>query len=254
MAHVRAPYAPIRAPAALTVGAELKVDAGMLRSLDAREINVSEAFTVGDPTGAYFRASLKSRDEKSGRAVVYEKMPRSPESPAHITLVCPVLGRQRMLVVCQKATELGVARIVPVVSDHSVQRDGLEHEKPWAWKGQCIKAPRQCRRGSIPELTEVSSFNDALTAPFWKDASLRFALDDRSPIDHDPLPASHEPVSPSDVVLVVGPEGGFSDPERKRLDEHGAIVLALGGRVLRAETAVFVGLSVLQHRLGDLRA
>jgi 16S rRNA (uracil1498-N3)-methyltransferase len=186
--------------------------------------------------------------------VVYEKMPRSPESPAHITLVCPVLGRQRMLTVCQKATELGVARIVPVVSDHSVQRDGIEHEKPWAWKGQCIKAARQCRRGSLPELTEVISFNEALAAPFWSEASQRFALDDRSPIDHDPFAPTNEPPTPSDIVLVVGPEGGFSDPERARLDEHHAIVLALGGRVLRAETAVYVGLTVLQHRMGDLRA
>ncbi|MBL8678237.1 MAG: 16S rRNA (uracil(1498)-N(3))-methyltransferase [Myxococcales bacterium] len=254
MALVRAPYAPIRTPVALTVGAELKVDAGMLRSLDAREVNVSEAFTIVDATGTFFRASLKLRDEKSGRAVAYEKMPRSPESPAHITLVCPVLGRQRMLTVCQKATELGVARIVPVVSDHSVQRDGIEHEKPWAWKGQCIKAARQCRRGSLPELTEVISFNEALSAPFWAEASQRFALDDRSPIDHDPFAPTSEPPAPSDVVLVVGPEGGFSDPERARLDEHHAIVLALGGRVLRAETAVYVGLTVLQHRMGDLRA
>lgn len=254
MALVRAPYAPIRAPVPLAVGAELKVDAGMLRSLDAREINVSEAFTIADPTGTFFRASLKLRDEKSGRAVVYEKMPRSPESPAHITLVCPVLGRQRMLTVCQKATELGVARIVPVLSDHSVQRDGLDHEKPWAWKGQCLKAARQCRRGSLPELTEVISFEAALVAPFWTEASRRFALDDRSPIETDPFPASDAAVEASDVVLVVGPEGGFSDPERARLDEHKAVVLALGGRVLRAETAVFVGLTVLQHRLGDLRA
>jgi 16S rRNA (uracil1498-N3)-methyltransferase len=254
MALLKAPYAAMRAPRALTEGESLKLDAGMLRSLDAREVNVSEAFTLRDASGAYFRASLQERDDKSGRALVYERMPRAPESPVQLTLVCAVLARQRMITVCQKATELGVARIVPVVSAHSVQRDGLDHEKPWSWKGQCIKGARQCRRASIPELLEVMPLRQALTAEFWTNATARFALDDRSPIDYDPFPPADLAPSATEVVLAVGPEGGWSDDERAQLGRAGATVLALGGRVLRAETAVFVGLTIVQHRLGDLRA
>ncbi len=254
MVAIKAPYAPIRVATPLSEGQAVKLDAGMLRSLDVREINTSEAFTLMDSAGAFFRASLQERDDKSGRALVYEKMPRSPESPTNITLVCAVLARQRMITVCQKATELGVTRIVPVLSAHSVQRDGLDHEKPWSWKGQCIKGARQCRRGSLPELTDVMPLRAALAEEFWTTASERFALDDRSPIEHDPFPPAERGPTSADVVLAVGPEGGWSDDERAQLGRAGATVLALGGRVLRAETAVFAGLAIVQHRLGDLRA
>lgn len=254
MALLKAPFAAMRAPRPLTEGESLKLDAGMLRSLDAREVNVSEAFTVQDADGTFFRASLQERDDKSGRALVYERMPRSPESPAQITLVCAVLARQRMITVCQKATELGVSRIVPVLSAHSVQRDGLDHEKPWSWKGQCIKGARQCRRASLPELTDVMPLRQALSAEFWTSAAAKFALDDRSPIDRDPFPPASDAPATNEVVIAVGPEGGWSDDERAQLGRAGATVLALGGRVLRAETAVFAGLAVVQHRLGDLRA
>src|SRR5512140_2327437 len=138
--------APIRVARALAVGDELALDERHLRQLELREINVKEAFTVVDAGGAFFRASLKGRTPTSGTAVVYERMPRSTESNARITLVCAVLGRQRMLVVVQKATELGCVRVVPVLSAHSVQPPELEKEKPWAWAGQAIRACRQCRR------------------------------------------------------------------------------------------------------------
>ena len=92
----------------------------------------------------------------------------------------------------------------------------------------------------------------ALAAPFWKAARARFVLDDRA------APPGPDPLAPSttsgDYVLAVGPEGGWSETERARLDAAGAIALAFGGRVLRAETAVFAGLAILQHRLGDMHA
>ncbi|MDP3276916.1 MAG: RsmE family RNA methyltransferase [Deltaproteobacteria bacterium] len=242
----------IRVPLALREGELCKLDAGILKSLDLREIKVKEAFTARDSAGVFWRLSLQERGERAGTAVAYERMPRSPESPMGLTLVCPVLGRQRMLVVCQKATELGVSKIIPVISDHSVQRGGLEHEKPWAWKGQCLKAARQCRRSSVPELTEVRELREVLESAHVREAQQRYALDDRTPIAHDPL-GELGLVCSDHVVLVVGPEGGFSDNERALLAAQGCTVLALGGRVLRAETAVLVGLTVLQHRLGDLR-
>lgn len=254
MPELRHPYAPIRVAKKLEVGSEIALDAGATKSLRFREVNEKEAFTLRDADGAYFRASVLSLSAERAQVAIYERMLGSPESDARITLVCAVLARQRMTTVCQKATELGVARIVPVFSAHSVQRDGLDHEKPWSWKGQCIKAARQCRRSSLPELTEVMPLRAALAADFWTNASARFALDDRSPVETDPFPPVSAGVEPAEIIVAIGPEGGWSDDERAQLGRAGSVVLALGGRVLRAETAVFVGLSVVQHRLGDLRA
>jgi 16S rRNA (uracil1498-N3)-methyltransferase len=247
----RSPYAPIRVAKSLEIGAEVLLDAGIVKSLRFREINEKEAFTLRDADGAYFRASLVSLGADRAIATVYERMPTSPESDARITLVCAVLARQRMLMVAQKATELGVARILPVFSAHSVGPGGLAHEKAHAWPGQTLRAARQCRRASVPEMCAAMPLEKAFEHSGWKDAAVRYTLDDRATTDVETWPA-RELGEPIDVALAVGPEGGWSDAERALLERQGARPLRLGGRVLRAETAVFVGLTVLQYALGDL--
>src|SRR4249920_2466864 len=117
--------APLVHAEALLPGQRISLDRTHARGLRFREINVKEAFTLVDKDGQFFRASLASLTEDGGEALVYEAMSQSPESPARITLLCAVLARQRMLGVIQKATELGVVCVVPVLSERSVQRAGL---------------------------------------------------------------------------------------------------------------------------------
>lgn len=240
--------APIRVGRAVAIDETVALDATAAAQLAFREVNPKEAFTLVDATGAFFRASLKGLGASGGEALVYEAMRGSPESPASITLVCAVLARQRMITVVQKAAELGCARIAPVLSDHAVKKVDLDKEKPWAWPGQAIKGARQCRRATVPEVLDPAPLAAALGAPWWRAARARFTLDDRAPEGVDPFAGPRG----GELVLAIGPEGGWSDAERGRLAEAGAIPVALGARVLRAETAVFAGLAVLQHRLGDL--
>lgn len=241
---------PIRAPGRLELGAHVTLDARAVLALEAREINVSEAFTLVDGEGRSFRASLKACTESGAEALVYEALSGSTESNARITLVCAVLGRQRMITVVQKATELGCVRITPVLSDHSVKPADLDREKPWAWPGQARKGAKQCRRASVPLVDDVQHLDAVLSSAIWTSATARFVLDDRKGVAAYAFERAEEPRS---YVLAVGPEGGWSDRELAKLRDADAVALALGVRVLRAETAVFAGLSVLQHRLGDLR-
>ena len=251
MPELRPPHAPIRVAKKLEVGTEINLDAGATKSLHFRELNEKEAFTLCDVEGSYFRASVLSLSPERALAAIYERMPSSPESDARITLVCAVLARQRMLMVAQKATELGVARIIPVFSAHSVGPDGLAHEKAHAWPGQTLRAARQCRRASIPEMRNSMPLERVFEDAAWKDAAFRYALDDRATVEAEQWPV-RDPQKTIEVVFAVGPEGGWSDAERALLERNGAHPLRLGGRVLRAETAVLVGLTVLQYALGDL--
>ncbi len=251
MPDLRPPHAPIRVAKTLELGAEVLLDAGAVKSLRFREIQEKEAFTLRDADGAYFRASLVSRAADRAVATIYERMGSSPESDARITLVCAVLARQRMLLVAQKATELGVTRILPVFSAHSVGPAGLAHEKAHAWPGQTLRAARQCRRASVPEMRAAMPLEKVFEDPAWRDAAARYTLDDRATTDLEPWPERDRGKS-VEVVFAVGPEGGWSDAERAVLHAQGARPLRLGGRVLRAETAVLVGLTVLQYALGDL--
>jgi 16S rRNA (uracil1498-N3)-methyltransferase len=171
-------------------------------------------------------------------------MERSPEPTIDITLACSVLARQRMIFVMQKATELGVMRIVPLLTDHSVPAEGLEHERANAWPAQVIRAAKQCRRGSLSEVLPPTTLNLFLASPAFTAADVCVVLDDRS------TPEAAPAASPRRVVLLVGPEGGFSDAERSRLAGK-TCPWVLGGRILRAETAVIVGLTVVQMTWGD---
>lgn len=238
--------APITHPHRVSLNRTIQLDRDQAAALRFRQVNVKEAFTLQGPDGRFYRASLTSLTDQGGEALVYEQMSRSPESPLELTLLCAVLNRQRMLLVMQKATELGVARIQPVFSAHSVGPDGLEHEKAHAWPGAVLRAVRQCRRASVPELLPTLPLAEALAAEAWTGAGARFILDDRASAGTRLVRGS------TSVCLAVGPEGGWSEAERALFAASGAEALVLGGRVLRAETAVLVGLTLVQHRMGDL--
>jgi 16S rRNA (uracil1498-N3)-methyltransferase len=242
------PHAALRHAHKITVDRRIQLDQREAEALRFRQVNVSEAFTIQAPDGKFFRASLQSIGDKGGEALVYEEMLRSPETPLALTLICAVLSRQRMLLVIPKATELGVMRIQPVITAHSVQAEGLAHEKAHAWQNAAIRAARQCRRSSVPEVCATTTLAEALDAEPWQTARAHYYLDDRATESAKP------PIrGPKAACLAVGPEGGWSDEERTLLREFNAAPLAIGGRVLRAETAAITGVFLFQHLLGDLQ-
>lgn len=235
---------PIATESQLTLEQPFRVEQAWVKRLEQREVEVREAFTIRDGSGAYFRASLKELHADGGLAVPYERMPRSPEPTLDITLACAVLARQRMIFVMQKATELGVTRVVPLLTDHSVPPEGLDHERANSWPGQVVRAAKQCRRGSLPQVLPPMELDAFVESDDFKTADARVMLDDQG--DAQPSPEN----LPRRVVLLVGPEGGFSDAERLKLAGK-AQPWFLGGRILRAETAVIVGLTKAQLIWGD---
>jgi 16S rRNA (uracil1498-N3)-methyltransferase len=228
------------------VGERIRLNRVTVRALRFREVNPKEAFTLQDAAGTFFRATLLGAAHEAGEALVYEQMARSPESPVLISLFCAVLARQRVMEVVRKATELGVMRIQPMFTERSVGREGLEHEKAHAWPGTALRAARQCRRASVPEVRESVPLAEALADDAWRAAEVRYYL------DHGEVESAALEAGPLSVALASGPEGGWTDEERELLRRSGALPLTLGGRVLRAETAPIVALALIQHRLGDL--
>jgi 16S rRNA (uracil1498-N3)-methyltransferase len=172
------------------------------------------------------------------------------ESPLPITLVQAVSKGERMDYTIQKAVELGVTAIQPVITDRVVVR--LDAER-WArkqehWQGIVTAACEQSGRTRIPRVAPVMDFNDWMpTVP--ADA---FRLILSLSLGATPAIVRRGPTQP--IVLLVGPEGGWAEIERKLADLAGFAGLALGPRVLRTETAGIVALSVLQSQWGDMSA
>jgi 16S rRNA (uracil1498-N3)-methyltransferase len=168
------------------------------------------------------------------------------ESPLEVTLLQGICRGQRMDTVIQKATELGVARIHPLLANRSVVRldEDRADRKHEHWQRVAVAAAEQSGRSRIPAVAEPATFEAAIAAA--ADIPTRLML--------DPSGAALRTIAlaTGPLGLLIGPEGGLTDEER-RLAEHGGFrPVRLGPRILRTETAPLAALAVLQFLAGDL--
>ena len=190
------------------------------------------------------------RAPRSDRVAVEltDRVEALPESPLRVTLVQAIARGERMDWVMQKATELGVARIVPVATERSIVRlDGDKADRRLAhWRAVTISACEQCGRARLPEVETPLPFEAWLGRSAGEE--LRCLL---APAGGPPLASIM--AAPAGVQLLVGPEGGLTEAESAAARTAGFSPRSLGPRILRTETAAIVALAVLQSAAGDLR-
>jgi len=170
------------------------------------------------------------------------------ESPLGVTLVQCVPRGDRMDFIVQKATELGVTRIVPVLSQRSVVRlDPAQAESKAAhWRAVALNACEQCGRNRLPTVDAPIALVNYLGDSAG--AALRWVLEPET------LPQGAVPAIAGGVEVAIGPEGGFAAEELDAFRIAGFLRLGLGPRILRTETAAIAALTWLQTRFGDMRA
>jgi 16S rRNA (uracil1498-N3)-methyltransferase len=200
--------------------------------------------------GGEYAARIETVGRRKLTARVWQFRDVSRESGLPVTLVQAVSKGERMDYTIQKAVELGVTSIQPVVTEHVVVR--LDAER-WArkqehWQGVAVAAAEQSGRTRVPVVAPVLDLNDWMS----KCPPEAFRLILSLSLGTAPAPARRAPGQP--IVLLVGPEGGWSEVERKLADLAGFTGLALGPRVLRTETAGIAALAVLQSQWGDMGA
>lgn len=168
-----------------------------------------------------------------------------PEPALDVTLGQALSSGERMDYTVQKAVELGVAAVCPIEARRSVVRlDGARAEKRVQhWQSVVISACEQCGRNRIPPVASVASL-DTWLAP--RTAALRVLLSPRGEARLRDLPRPEGP-----VLLLAGPEGGFTRDEEDRACSAGYIPVRLGPRVLRTETAAVAALAAMQTLWGD---
>lgn len=233
--------------AALSTGlvVELPADAALhvAKVLRAR---AGDALILFNGDGREFSASVAAAAGSRVRATVGEPQSVDRESPLAATLVQSVPRGDRMDFIVQKATELGVARIVPVLSQRSVVRlDERQTESKSAhWRGIAVGACEQCGRNRLPAVDRPRALLNFLGEPSAADT--RLVLDPEAPANG----AAGDPGAA--VTIAVGPEGGFTADELEAFRVAGYRGIRLGPRTLRSETAAIAALAWLQIRYGDL--
>jgi 16S rRNA (uracil1498-N3)-methyltransferase len=204
------------------------------------------ALIVTDSSGTAYIARIISISKKMVALEIQEKCAPAPESPIEITLMQGLLKGEKMDMVIQKACELGVKQICPVITERSLVR---ETRKLSRWQKIAEEASRQCGRAMITGISEPQDFESAAhvfdrphTAGiiFWEETGTPFSS------------SLGKCVGKKRIILCIGPEGGFSEREVSTAVERGFYPASMGRRILRAETAAIAAISVAQFVLGDL--
>jgi 16S rRNA (uracil1498-N3)-methyltransferase len=175
-----------------------------------------------------------------------------PRSAVEITLIQAVPREQKMDVIIQKATELGVGRIVPVIADQGVVRlkPGEDAKKRERWGKIALSAAKQSGAWWIPEIAPVAGLLEVIATLPRYDVWMTCSLE----LDSQPLReviATARVNDPKRIAFLVGPEGDLTARERAAARNAGARMVSLGRQVLRSETAALYVLSVLQYEFGD---
>jgi 16S rRNA (uracil1498-N3)-methyltransferase len=208
---------------------------------------------VVDGRGTKYRVLIEevSRDFLEGKILSRTCMENEPD--CRVTLAQSICRKERMDFVVEKATELGVSAIIPLTTERSlikVSGASREKKKIERWTRIAIAAMKQSLRTILPEINAPTSFDQLLPQIETYDLCLVASLDkDAKSIKECEQLRS----KPRNVLLVVGPEAGFTEEELSTAKIQGAIPISLGARRLRTETSGVVFLSLVLHQLGDLK-
>lgn len=232
----------------LHVSQHLELPAEAFRhAVQVLRLAAGEAIILFNGKGGEYWARLEQVSKRGATAHIQRFDPSERESPLALTLAQAVIKPDKMDLILQKAVELGVTAVQPLVTERSVVRLGQERadKKMQHWQGILRAACEQCGRTRLPWLHEPLPLPDWL-AQNPPGTRLILSLGDHPRLAN--LPATLAPP----LTLLVGPEGGFTAAEVALCLQQDAVPVSLGSRTLRAETAALVGLAALQQRYGDL--
>jgi 16S rRNA (uracil1498-N3)-methyltransferase len=224
-----------------------------------------DELNIFDDQGNCLKAMILKADKKEVLVEVLETFSCNTESRVNIILVQGLLKGQKMDLIIQKATELGVKEIQPVITGRS---QTSETRKVGRWQKIAEEASRQSGRSVVPLIHEPVKLNDFLEGIdkmqrngetekgrhgemhgfiFWEEEGIPLR---EEILKFSPSPILRFPVSP--IHLLIGPEGGFTKDETALAESKGFLITSLGKRILRAETAAIAAITLIQFLLGDL--
>lgn len=186
---------------------------------------------------------------------ILEEKKQPPVSPLNITLGQAILKAKKMDWILQKATELGVSGIIPLTTERTVveprpERADTQHRR---WQEILKEAAQQTGRWEVPELNfPADFFSFVKNASHYDLALMPWEGENQKGTKQALREASHSNPHLHNILILIGPEGGFSDQEAALAREHRIIPVTLGWRILRAETACLATLTMLQYELGDM--
>lgn len=201
-------------------------------------VREGEEIEVFDRAGRVAKGTIESLTRDQATIRVTEEI-QSRESKIDVHLAMSIINLEKFELVLQKATELGVKSIIPLVTERIEMRKERYAGKLERWRKIVFEAVKQSGRSVVPEIEEPKPFAEVVQRP-----------GDKLLFDGD-AEASPWPLSLQSVTVFIGPEGGWSHDEIRIAQSHGCAFGRLGPRRLRAETAAIVAITIIEERYDD---
>ena len=219
--------------------------------LNVLRAGIGDQIEVSDACGRTYSCTILETEDKTAVCSVDHEIEQNRELSCDITLFQSIAKGEKMDWVIQKAVELGVTRIVPMITGRTIARPDPKSaaHKTQRWSRIAESAAKQCGRAVIPEIGEVVMFPEALSQakscdcfifPYECAAGMAYSREIFSSIQPGMT-----------VSVMIGPEGGFKLSEVSEAKAAGAHILTLGNRILRTETAALTALSWLVYQLEE---
>lgn len=212
-------------------------DAGMIRQITrVLRMSAGDSVILGDGNGTEVLAEIKKIDRQKIYLMLRKENGTATREERTVTLYSAILKRENFELVVQKATEIGVSEIVPVISERTVKK----RVRPERLRDIIREASEQSGRRFVPKIREPILFSQALDEIETGDYA----------VFYDPSGASFSAQSldnTANIRIFIGPEGGWSEKEKAEARAKNCVLLCLGTRTLRAETAAIVGLYLILH-------
>ncbi|BAH05869.1 16S rRNA (uracil(1498)-N(3))-methyltransferase [Clostridium kluyveri] len=216
-------------------------------------LKIGDKVNINNCHGKEFLGVIDSIEREKVTVNIVEELKLYNESPLKVYLFQGLPKSSKMDLVVQKATELGIWEITPIITNRvAIKGDFKEFKRVDRWNKIALEACKQCKRSIIPavkppiyfeELLKYLSNMDLIVVPYEMEKSIGIKKVIDSIEYRDSI---------GDIAIVIGPEGGFEEEEIEELKNISSKIVTLGPRILRTETAGFVCTALLMYELGDL--
>ena len=211
-----------------------------------------EKVVINDCNGTEYLGAINEVTKTEVNVKILKKLDSNNESPVQIFLYQGLPKAQKMDLIVQKGTELGITKFIPVITERVDVKLKGEFKKLDRLNRIALEAAKQSKRSVIPKVFDLVEFSDVINQVKSVDLFI-VPYENAENFGVKSLAKKLCNLEKIKTIgIMVGPEGGFEDIEIDKLKEAGAYIVTLGSRILRTETAGFVATSLVQYELGDL--
>lgn len=215
-------------------------------------LSIGDKIEVCNMESVDYIASISNIDKGLIECRIHDKYLSMTEAPIEVVLFQGIPKSSKMDLIIQKNVEVGVAKIVPIVSERCVVKikdKSSERKKIERWQKIAGEAAKQCKRGIIPQIGDMIEIKDINSISDDFDMII-------IPYEEEKIRGIKKAITGKDNIrkigIIIGPEGGFTKEEVLEVEKLGGLSVSLGPRILRTETAGLVATSILIYELGDL--